>query len=272
MTSNDCQNPGFQLFSSAPVKALGQQESSASAFDVPYVFSADGSKSLYFTLDQLQSRMNSAHPTQLDVDYTRTMMGFLMFGGCPVNIAMIGLGGGSLLKFCYRHLPHSRLTVVEINPHVIALRQEFEVPEDEQRVTIVCADGADFVRDSVGKYDVLLVDGFDRHGQAPSLCTQRFYDDSFKALSAQGIMVANLHHDHCDHALFTARIGVSFGNNVMEIASQEKSNSVLFARKGPRISIDELRQRNPLQNFDQEARAQLKREFSRISWAMTEPA
>ena len=160
--------------------------SGASEFDAPFVFSANGSKSLYFTLDQLQSRMCSEQPTQLDVDYTRTMMGFLMFDSHPVNIAMIGLGGGSLLKFCYRHLPATRLTVIEINPHVIALRQEFEVPEDEERVSLVCADGADFVRalpsDPSSRYDVLLVDGFDSQGQAASLCTQRFYDDCFQAL------------------------------------------------------------------------------------------
>ena len=35
---------------------------------------------------------------------------------------MIGLGGGSLVRFCHRHLPHSRMTVVEINPAVVALR------------------------------------------------------------------------------------------------------------------------------------------------------
>lgn len=119
---------------SLPTNAMAHTESEASAFDAPFVFSADGSKSLYFTLDQLQSRMSSARPTQLDVDYTRTMMGFLMFNHHPLNIAMIGLGGGSLLKFCYRHLPETRFTVVEINPHVIALRQEFEVPEDEERI------------------------------------------------------------------------------------------------------------------------------------------
>ena len=174
---------------------MAHTESGASEFDAPFVFSANGSKSLYFTLDQLQSRMCSEQPTQLDVDYTRTMMGFLMFDSHPVNIAMIGLGGGSLLKFCYRHLPATRLTVIEINPHVIALRQEFEVPEDEERVSLVCADGADFVRalpsDPSSRYDVLLVDGFDSQGQAASLCTQRFYDDCFQALSPEGIMVAN---------------------------------------------------------------------------------
>ena len=254
---------------------MAHPDSGASEFDAPFVFSAEGSKSLYFSLDQLQSRMCCAQPTQLDVDYTRTMMGFLMFESGPVNIAMIGLGGGSLLKFCYRHLPLTRLTVIEINPHVIALRQQFEVPEDAARVAIVCADGADFVADSAGdkstRYDVLLVDGFDSGGQAPSLCSQRFYDDCFQALSPEGIMVVNLHHDHPDHALFTGRIGRAFDGNMFEVASQEKSNSILFARKGRRISIDELRQNDPLQNFDQEVRAQLQREFSRISWVMTQP-
>jgi len=252
---------------------MAHTESGASAFDVPFVFSADGSKSLYFTLDQLQSRMCSSRPTQLDVDYTRTMMGFLMFDSHPVNIAMIGLGGGSLLKFCYRHLPDTRLTVVEINPRVIALRHEFEVPEDAARIAIVCADGADFVRDtSLGaspRYDVLLVDGFDSQGQAPSLCSQRFYDDCFQALSAEGIMVVNLHHDHPDHAVFTGRIRLAFDGNLLEVASKEKSNSILFARKGRRISVNELRQNDPLENFDQEVRDQLQREFSRISWVMT---
>ena len=251
-------------------------ESGASGFDAPFVFSADGSKSLYFTFDALQSRMSSARPTQLDVDYTRTMMGFLMFDSHPVNIAMIGLGGGSLLKFCYRHLPDARLTVIEINPHVIALRQEFAVPEDEERIAIVCADGADFVRtlpsEISSRYDVLLVDGFDSQGQAASLCSQQFYDDCFRALSPAGIMVVNLHHDHPDYAVFTGRISLAFDGNLLEVASKEKSNSILFARKGRRISVDELRQNDPLEHFDQEVRAQLQREFSRISWDITQPA
>lgn len=244
-------------------------------FDAPFVFSADGFKSLYFTLDQLQSRMCSTRPTQLDVDYTRTMMGFLMFDSRAVNIAMIGLGGGSLLKFCYHHLPGTRLTVIEINPHVIALRQEFEIPEDEERIAVICADGADFIHDlrsgTSSRYDVLLVDGFDSQGQAPSLCTQRFYDDCFQTLSPEGIMVVNLHHDHPDHSVFTGRIRLAFDGNLLEMASKEKSNSIVFARKGRRISVDELRDSDPLENFDQEVRAQLQREFSRISWDITQP-
>jgi len=250
-------------------------ESKKPDFDEPFVFSADGSKSLFFTLDELQSRMLCAQPTQLEVDYTRTMMGFLMFNQRPEHIVIIGLGGGSLLKFCYWLLPEARFTVVEINPKVIALSQEFEVPVDDARITIVCADGAQFIHlaAQAGKQeiDVLMVDGFDSQGQAPSLCSQAFYDDCFKALSPDGVMVANLHHDDPNHGLFTGRIRLAFEGNLLEIASEEKSNSIVFARKGHPISVDELRQTEPLENFAPEIRKQLQPEFSRISWVMTDP-
>jgi spermidine synthase len=243
------------------------------ACDVPFVFSAEDYKSLYFTLDQLQSRMCCANPTQLEVDYTRSMMGFLLFDRRPHHIVMIGLGGGSLLKFCYRHLPDAEFTVIEINPAVIALRQEFEVPEDDQRITVVCADGADFLHAAAlgqsVRYDVLLVDGFDSQGLAPSLCTQAFYDDCFQALSTHGLMVVNLHHDDPRHAEFTSRIRLAFDNGVFEVASQEKSNSVLFARKGQPVSVEELRQADPLEGFGPDVRAQLAREFARITWVIT---
>lgn len=40
--------------------------------------------------------------------------------------------------------------------------------------------------------DVLLVDGFDIDGQPPGLCSQRFYDDCYQALTASGVLVVNL--------------------------------------------------------------------------------
>ena len=253
-----------------------QASAAESEFDAPFVFTADGHKSLYFTFDQLQSRMCSERPTQLEVDYTRTMMGFLLFERHPARIAMIGLGGGSLLKFCHRHLPEAQLTAIEINPQVIALRHEFEVPDDPVRITIVCADGADYVRalpsDEAKRYDVLLVDGYDSQGQPASLCSQRFYDDCYRALTPEGIMVVNLHHDLPEHPLYTERIRRAFDGHVLEVASPEKSNSILFARKGRRMSVDELRQSDPLEHLGPEVRAQLRREFARIGWEMRQAA
>ena len=72
-----------------------------------------------------QSCMLLDAPDVLALDYTRTLMGFLLFDPRPRSILMVGLGGGSLAKYCHRHLPQADITVVEINPHVIALRERF---------------------------------------------------------------------------------------------------------------------------------------------------
>lgn len=40
---------------------------------------------------------------------------------------MVGLGGGSQLKFCHRHLPATRIEMVENHPGVIALRGAFGI-------------------------------------------------------------------------------------------------------------------------------------------------
>lgn len=238
----------------------------------PFVFTADGIKALYFKLDQLQSRMSSNRPDDLDVDYTRTMMGFLIFNRAPTHIAMIGLGGGSLAKFCYRHLANTQMTVAEINPLVIGLRDEFLIPKDDVRFRVVLADGSEFVKQAAHDMDVLLVDGFDAEGQAAALCSQAFYDDCQRALAHEGILVANLHHDHPEHATYMARIKRSFGGNVIAIASKAKSNTIIFARKGQRISAQAMRDDDCLDTFSPEMRSQLRAEFSRITSLVTDPA
>jgi len=54
--------------------------------------------------------------------------------------------------------------VVEINPDVIALRNEFAIPGDDERFQVLLGDGAEFVADAPRPFDVLIVDGFDAGG------------------------------------------------------------------------------------------------------------
>ena len=234
----------------------------------PFVREDGAGKSLHFTLGELQSRMLLRRPGYLDLDYTRTMMGFLLFRPAPVHIGMIGLGGGSLAKFCHRQLPASRMTVLEINPHVIALRREFKVPEDDDRFQVIAADGALYLQQEAPGFDVLLVDGFDHQGQPAALCSQCFYDDCFAALAADGVLVVNLHCDHSDYALQVGRISRSFSGNAVEVMAVEKSNSIVFASRGPAISPRRMSLPNSLSGLDAEARMQLRSELVRIAWEM----
>ena len=203
----------------------------AQEHSLPYVRDELDAKSLHFSASAIQSRMQILRPDVLELEYTRVMMGFLMFRPEAARIAMIGLGGGSLAKFCHRHLPCASLLVAEINPHVIALRGAFQVPSDDARFRVVEADGARFVADTDHRFDVLLVDAFDAHGMPAALGSQRFYDDGLDALEPGGVLVVNLHAGHAHFPVYLDRIRRSFGAEVLRVDDRDGSNSVIFAAK-----------------------------------------
>jgi spermidine synthase len=207
----------------------------------PFISSEANSISLHFTVSQLQSKMSTISPFELTVDYTQTMMGFAMLNRHPKHIGMIGLGGGSMAKFCYKHFPDSRITVAEINPHVIGLRKEFFIPDNDERFQIVQTDGAEFVQRSIGKFDVLVVDGFDQKGQSPQLCTQSFYSDTHDALTRDGILVVNLDETNGFYETYFSRIDTVFKSNVAEIQANDEGNVIVFAGRGRQIPAADLR-------------------------------
>jgi spermidine synthase len=156
----------------------------------PFIIDDGETRQLLFSLEFIQSAMRIDDPFALEFAYTRKMMAFLLFVPDPAHVLMVGLGGGSLAKFCHRHLPRARLTVVEVSADVIALRGEFEVPDDE-RLAIIQADAADYLPAAEGDTDVLLLDGFDASGIAPAFLDRAFYRAARRRLRPGGVLVAN---------------------------------------------------------------------------------
>jgi spermidine synthase len=144
---------------------------------------------------------------------------------------MIGLGSGAIAKYCYKYLPRSQFTAIEINPKVITLRNTFNIPKDDGRFKIICANGCDFVRRGGGKLDVLLVDGFKLHGQPKSLVSREFYDNCYAKLSNDGIMVINFLVDS-PYDEYVSRIENSFNEKVLLIDSETPGNKIAFVGKG----------------------------------------
>jgi spermidine synthase len=200
------------------------------AIGKPVVHEENGRLTLFFDDATVQSHMLQADPVQLVLEYTRLMMGFLLFHPAPARIAMIGLGGGSLAKYCERKLPDADFTAIEISPEVIALRDAFGIPPDGPRFRILCEDGAEFVRNQEpDPLDVLLVDGFDRGGQPDQLCSAAFYDDCRLRLAPGGVLVANLYADDRAADSRVERIRDSFAGKIAVIKADESENKVVFA-------------------------------------------
>jgi spermidine synthase len=158
----------------------------------PLVRTRRGRRTLEFSPGDVQSEMLLARPDALVLAYQRAMMGFVLFAPRPRHIVMVGLGGGSLAKFCHRYFPDARITAIEVRADVIALRAAFHVPPDSARFSIVHADAAAWLAAHPGTADVLLVDGFDARGLPPRLADAPFYADCRRALRPGGVLVANV--------------------------------------------------------------------------------
>lgn len=198
----------------------------------PYIQEKDGVLALHLDKLSIQSEMRLDAPDELVLGYTRTMMCFMLFLPEPERIAMIGLGGGSLAKYCYRYLPDSEILVLEINAGVIGLRNEFAIPPDDERFEVRLADGADYVADDSSTVDVLMVDGFDASGQASQLGTPQFYDHCYAKLNDNGVLAVNLWFGYPGYDRYVARISQSFSGNIVVVDSDgDKANKIVIAVK-----------------------------------------
>jgi spermidine synthase len=203
------------------------------SYDKPFLVEDREFRAMCFALDgSTQSEMRLEDPEELVSAYTRKMMGFLLFRSRPRNILMIGLGGGSLVKYCHRHLPTTQITAVEIDAEVIALRTHFHVPPDDSRLRVINEDGARHVATMVNAdqhTDVMLVDAYDRRGIAKAMVSHVFLDNARQVLSPRGVFVMNLAEakDVCDRHIET--IQSVFGDPVIEVAMADTGNVVVFA-------------------------------------------
>ena len=203
----------------------------------PLVFELGNIRSLLANWAFVQSALSIEDPDMLILDYTRRMMGFLLFHPSPETIEIIGLGGGSLAKYCHRYLPDTSIVAVEIDPDVIAVREQFFMPPESERFEIVCGDGAEFVARDPGRCDILLVDGFDKDGQPARLCSSEFYRDCRSRLNPGGILVVNLCDHHWKHRSILSRIRGCFGSTI-DLPMKVGMNRIVFAFRDGQPSPD----------------------------------
>lgn len=204
-----------------------------------------GVRTLHFGSEWVQGAMRIARPWNLELEYTREMMAALLLREAPRKVLLIGLGAASLTKFLYRNYPLARLTVVEIEPAVVAVaRQFFKLPEDPKRINLVIGDGAEYVLGNSKKFDLILVDGFDEKARTGALQTLPFYQACRSLLSSNGIVAINLLTRSRGFEAAVSRIAEAFDDRVLVFPSCESGNAVALAAAGHQIemSLDDLKE------------------------------
>lgn len=203
----------------------------------PFIFENDAERRLHFTWGCTQSTMQLDDPYALVSAYTRKMMAFLLLNPVPRKMLMLGLGGGALPKFCYNRLPRTDIAVVEINEDVIALRDEFCIPKDDERFRVVHADGGAYLAQSEDPVDIILVDAFDPTGIARSLSASQFYSRASDCLTDNGILVMNFWGDRERYVENLTQAARAFGKNLRLVPTTTGGNVVLFASRRPAPSV-----------------------------------
>ncbi|HMM55007.1 MAG TPA: fused MFS/spermidine synthase [Candidatus Desulfobacillus sp.] len=200
-----------------------------------------GVRYLHFGSEWIQGAMRLARPWSLELDYTRVMMASLLLrpqAGWPRRALLVGLGAASLAKFLYRHRPRARLTVVEIEPRVVATAQQFfRLPHDPPRLRIEIGDAAAWLAASREDFDLILIDGFDAAASAGALDSLPFYRDCRAHLRGDGLVAANLLGRSRLVRASVARLGKAFDQRALAFPACDHGNVIAFAAVGEAIRV-----------------------------------
>ncbi len=152
----------------------------------------------------VESRLNLNARHELMLPYTRAMFASYLFKPQQDRVLIVGLGGGSMVHFLKHHHADLRVDVVEIDPVVVALAEQYFGTRSEGSVNIMTTDGFDYLRNTDQKYDVVYLDAFlkpsadtDRTGVPQRLKTIAFYESIQSKLNPEGLVVFNL-NPHAD--------------------------------------------------------------------------
>jgi spermidine synthase len=177
-------------------------------------------------------------PTALVHEYIQRMMAWLLFidptGVAQRQALQLGLGAGSLTKFCHKEL-RMKTTAIELNPQVLfACRGWFKLPQDNARMQVVIADAAQEIQlpKWQGSVDALQVDLYDEEAAAPVLDSEAFYADCRKVLTDEGCMTVNLFGRTSSFQKSVDKMAAAFGRDCLwAFKSTREGNTVVLAQR-----------------------------------------
>jgi len=195
---------------------------------------------LHLGTEWIQGSMYLDAPTLLVHEYIQRMMAWLLFVE-PDSVRdrramQLGLGAGSLTKFCAKELKMAT-TTIELNPQVlVACRGWFKLPADNARLQIILADAAQEIQNPTwwGTVDALQVDLYDHQAAAPVLDSLPFYNHCRRLLTPEGCMTVNLFGRASSFERSVEKISAAFGKEaVWAFKPTREGNTVVLAQRTP---------------------------------------
>lgn len=153
----------------------------------------------------LFGRYNGALETCINLDrvdesifeYTEMMFVGFLFKGNTEKVLLMGLGGGYLPLVFRRHLPEVRLTVVEVDPLVQRLAEEYFLFQTSPNVDLIISDGRQYLKQkSDASFDQIWLDVFNSDYIPSHMTTREFLMIVKSKLSRNGVVIQNVFNNN----------------------------------------------------------------------------
>ena len=181
----------------------------------------------YLVLDRtFHAVMWKADPITLFLPYSQLMVASLALVPEPKRGLILGHGGGSLAKWLAHRWPELELDVVEFDPAVVRMAEEYFFYQPPPQHHVHVRDARAFLNSTERTYDLIWVDAFARHMIPFHLTTVEFFEELRAHLVPKGILALNLASSGEGGDLLRA-------NAVVQTMRRSFPNVESFAVKGP---------------------------------------
>lgn len=160
-----------------------------------YVFKEGDYATMKFGLRErrfTESISNVRNPRELPVPYTRALTLGAACSRAQNSALMVGLGGGSTVRYMAQFMPNTDFTTVEIDPGVIEMAQKYFDVHQGPHQHIVERDARLFLNGTHAAYDLVFVDAYRGSFVPFHLTTQEFYALAKRHLTPGGCLLQNV--------------------------------------------------------------------------------
>jgi len=143
---------------------------------------------------QSQSCVDLDNKNHLYFSYTRALMSALFLKPKPERILIIGLGGGSLPSAITKILPDSQIDVVEIDPAVTRIAEQYFFFKKSDKVLVHEADGRVYVKHASlknEKFDIVILDAFNGEYIPEHMLTVEYLKEVKSIIAKEGVLAVN---------------------------------------------------------------------------------
>lgn len=110
----------------------------------------------------------------------------------PRSVLILGGGAFTLPEYLGEKLPEARVDVVEIDPKLEAIAEDYFYFTKPSNVELIFADARSFINQTDRRYDVIIVDVYGDTSIPFSLLTREYGEQVSARLNDKGIVLANI--------------------------------------------------------------------------------